>query len=152
MITPDDVAKVVGDRAAGVANFTTYVPGGCFFDRGPDTPGSYPYVVFKLEMGDLKVTSGSAYVQNCRVRIAAYSPVGTGTPQSIALAFFECYGTQAANTALIAVAFRNATEKVLHCKPVNAPAAFDPHLRDGQDVFVVGLTFDLLLQGDRSVL
>src|SRR5262249_6496289 len=112
----------------------------------------YPYMVFKLEMGAERETSGAPYTQNVRATAGAYSPVGTGNPQGIALALFECFGTQAANATLIATALRNATEKVLHCKPVNTTAKFDPHMRQGADVFVCGLVFDLFVQGDRGVL
>lgn len=152
MITPDDVGKLIGDRTEDVSNYAAAVPGGTFFDRGPDDPAAYPYMIFKLEFGELVTTSGPLSTQNVRVRAATYSAPGAGNPQTVALALFECFGTQAANLAIIGTAMRNGNDKPLSCRPAISRGEFDKTLRNGQDVFLCGLTFDILFQGDRGSL
>lgn len=151
MITPDDVSSLVGDRTAAVANYAAAVPGGTFFDRGPDAPSDYPYMVFKLEFGELVTTSGPLYTQNVRVRSAAYSVPGQGSPQDVALALFECFGTVDANTAIVGTLMRG-NDKPLSCRAAISRGEFEKTLRNGQDVFLCGLTFDILFQGDRGSL
>lgn len=155
MVTADDVAGlVVLARLAAVTDYETILPGAAWFGRAPDGPAGYPYSVFQLEAGEAKLSSGGLYVQAWNVRLGAYAPVGaTGvSPLNVQKLFHDALVTEAANTALRAIAMRNGTEKVLHGRPLAARGGeFARELREGRDVFVVGFAAEILVQGNRSV-
>lgn len=153
MIVADDMAKVVVDRTAAVAAFTTAVPGLAWFDRGPDAPTAYPYAVFRVLIGEAKVYSGDAYVVPVVIQIGAYAPVGAAgsNPAAVQQALAACFTTSAAQDALRLTALRNAGEHILSARPVTPdPSKFAPTLREARDVFVCGFAVELLCQGDRS--
>lgn len=154
MVTTDDVAAVVNGRLGAEASFVAAVPGGAFFGRGPDTPDAYPYGVFRVEeAAPAKVYSGSAYTQAFRVNVGVFVPDGQAgsDPAAVEQALFAALGTAAAQTAAQASALRNAGERVLHCKPLAPDGKFDPALLGGRDVFLCGLTVEVLVQGNRGV-
>ena len=143
MVTLDDVAGIVKAQLAAQSGYNTTLPGGSWFDRGPDTPAGYPYDVFKIEAGLSELTSGGAYVQRFTVRVAGYCPLGdSGVNVQLV--------SVAAQTALLAASLRNASEKVLAGVPSSARGEYAPTLRDGKDVWIAGLTVDLIVQGDRG--
>lgn len=152
MVTADDVADLVKARLEATSGYATALPGKGWWDRGPDEP-SYAYEVHTIEGGEKELFSGAAYLQPWTLSFAAYCPIGeTGVnPQAVEQLLNSAFGTDAANTALQAVALRNATEKVLHCLPRVDSASFASTLRDGRDVFVIGAVYELLIQGDKSV-
>lgn len=149
MVTPDDVAKVVLDRLAAVTSSSTICPGGHWFDRGPDDPAGYPYDVFRVEAGPARIVSEFYCFQSWTIRLAGYAPVGeTGvTVANVEKLFLDALITDAANTALRAVSLRNTGEAVIHGLQSAAEGRYDPTLREGRDVFVAGLTAELLVMG-----
>lgn len=153
MITADDVAAAVVARTAALASFVAAVPGKAWFDRGPDVPDAYPYAVFKLKAGEQRRASGTAYAQAWACEFAVYAPVGAAgvNQQSVQQALADCFVTAAGRTQMRAAALRNATEKVLDSRATDHTAAAAKELREGRDVFAAGLSFELLVQGDRSV-
>jgi hypothetical protein len=153
MITPDDISALVLARYTATAAFGTAVPGGGWFGRGPDTPTAYPYAVHQIEPDPAITFTADLYVHKFTVKVAAYAPVGASgvNPQNVALAIFGSLCTTAAQTAFQAASMRNATEKVLHARPVAPRGEFAEKLREARDVFVCGLAVELLCQGDKSV-
>lgn len=153
MVTVDDIAKVVSDRLKAVIGQDTTCPGGHWFDRGPDNPASYPYDVFRVEAGEAEQFSGAIYVQHFTVTIAGYCPMGASgvDTQAVEQLFHNALVSESATAALRSATLRNATDKVLHAKPVRGTGEFDETLREGRDVFVAGLVADVLIQGDGSV-
>ena len=152
MVTIDDIATVVAARLAAVVGASTTCPGGHWFGRGPDSPSGYPYDVFAVEAQAARATSGALYDQTFVVRLAGYCPIGdTGVNvQAVAQLFHDALVSIAANTAIRAVSLRSATEKVLAGRPSAARGEYDRSLRDGKDVFVTGLTAEIVVVGDRS--
>ena len=152
MVTLDDVAGIVKAQLAAQSGYNTTLPGGSWFDRGPDTPAGYPYDVFKIEAGLSELTSGGAYVQRFTVRVAGYCPLGDSgvNVQLVSQLFHAALVSVAAQTALLAASLRNASEKVLAGVPSSARGEYAPTLRDGKDVWIAGLTVDLIVQGDRG--
>lgn len=151
MVTVDDIAGVVLGRTTAIVAYS----GLAWFGRGPEEPAGYPYAVFTVEGDPVQHTSGDAYLQAFRVTLAAYWPVGhSASPsaiQSIQQAFDDCFCTTAAQAALLAHVFRNATEKVIGGKSVRPTGDYEKELREGKDVFVCRHAAELLIQGDRSV-
>jgi hypothetical protein len=155
MITIDDVAGAVLSVLAVDTGFAASVPGQAWFDRAPDTPAAYPYAVFHLRAGAAGPTFEAAYVQPFTLAVAAYVPQSTDAapadPAGVQEALFDALATQAAEAAFQAVALRNASERIMHCRPVAPAGQYAPQLRDGRDLFACGLTVEMLVQGDRSV-
>ena len=153
MITVDDIAGVVLARLAATDPGNTICPGGHWFDRGPDAPAGYPYDVFKIEARPPRMTTGAPYDGVFVVRIAGYCPLGDSgvNPQAVEQLFHNALLTLAACTAMLALSLRNVTERVLVGRPSTAKGEFDRTLRQGKDVFVAGITVELVVQGDRSV-
>jgi hypothetical protein len=152
VITADDVMKAIGDQLSAAANWSAAVPGGVFFARGPETPAAYPYIVAQVQGGRAEVFSGSLYIQPWSVRLAAYCQAGGAVnARTVEQLMNGQLVTLAGQTAMRGAILRNNTEKVLHIVPAAGDGKYAPELRSGQDVFVAGLTVDLLLQGDRSV-
>lgn len=146
MVTVDDVAAYIGGRLLAVSGIETVLPGGAWFDRGPDVPAGYPYAVFKVTGEAPEWNSGNLYTHNFRVQIAAYAPVG--------LSGVDIQNVQKAMLKIAwdtTVSLRNATEKVLSVRPSGNDPRNDTVLRGGRDVFISGQTYDVLVQGDRSV-
>ena len=155
MITADDIAGlVVLARTAAVTGYATTLPGASWYGRGPSNdPAGYPYDVFQIEPGPVKNSTGGGYTQVWTVRRAAYAPVGaTGVDVNAVLKLYnDALVSTAAQTALRAIAMRNATEKVLRAKLVaGSPSQYARELRDGRDVFVAGQTVEILVQGDKD--
>lgn len=153
MITLDDIAKVVKDRHEAVTSFTTIVPGGIRWLRHDDIPSSGIYIVFQIKGGPNRLTTGAGYVQIWTVDAAAYMPIGDSSTnaQNVEQVLHAALVTTGANTSLLAVSLRNASEKVLAGRVAGEQARFDEKIREGRDVFVAGLTSELIVQGDRSV-
>lgn len=152
MINADDIATAVVARTGAVSAFASAVPGGAWFDRGPDTPSSPVYAVFRLRAGEARVFSGAAYVQPWEVEFGVYAPVGAPgvNPQAVQQALAACFTTTAGQAPMKGTAMRNATERVLHSRPLAASGEMARELREGRDVLLTGIRFELLVQGDRS--
>lgn len=153
MVTIDDMGKVVTDRQAAVAGYSTTLPGKAWFGRGPsDDPAGYPYSVAQIEFGAAKNDSGGGYTQPWTVRLAAYAPVGaTGVnPQTVEQLFNNALVSTAAIAALRATALRNTGDKIISSKLVPGKGEYAKELREGRDVFVCGLTAEILVQGDKG--
>lgn len=160
MVTADDITKVIQTELAAASGWATTIPGGSWFGRGPDDPsnggknanGGYPYIVYQIEPGLTRLASGPAYTQPFNVRVAAYVGLGqTVTPQAVEQLMNGALTSAAAQTALQGLALRNVTEKVLHGRPIDGKASYAHNLRAGQDVFLAGVSLEVLVQGDRSV-
>lgn len=153
MITPDDIGVLLKARFAATSAFGTAVPGGAWFGRGPDTPDAYPYAVHQIEATPAVTFTADAYIQKFTVKVAAYAPVGDSgvNPNTVAQAMYAALCTTAAQALFQAAGMRNPNEHVLHARPVSPTGEFADKLRDGKDVFVCGLSVELLCQGDRSV-
>lgn len=153
MVTYDDVAKVVFDRQAADSGYAATLPGKAWTDRGPPgDPADHPYSVAKIESGPARNNTGDLYTQSWTVSLAAYVPVGhTGANvQAVRQLFHNALVSAAAITALRAVALRNATEKILSAKLVTGKGEYARELREGRDVLLVGMTAELLIQGDKG--
>lgn len=153
MVTIDDIAGAVKARLAAVSGQATTCPGGHWFDRAPDAPDGYPYDVFRVRSAQSTPTTGGGYVQIFTVELAGYCPIGdTGVnTQSVQQLFNDALVSSAAVTALQAVSLRNATEKILAGRLADEEGRYDRSQRQGRDVFVAGMTAELIVQGDRSV-
>ena len=135
--------------------YATTLPGLAWVGRGPaGDPAGYPYSVAQIEAGQTRNTSGGLYVQPWTVRLAAYAPqTATGAEmQAVQQLFHEALASSAAHTALLATALRSATEKILRARVMPGKGEYAKELREGRDVFVCGLTVELLAQGDRGVI
>lgn len=155
MVTIDDIAGAVLSVLAADTGFAASVPGQAWFDRAPDTPAAYPYAVFHLHAAAAGQSFEAAYVQTFTLAVAAYVPQSTeaspADPPGVQEALFAALATQAGESALQGVALRNASERILHSRPVVPSGQYAQQLRDGRDVFACGLSVELLVQGDRSV-
>ncbi len=153
MITADDVAKLVGDRLQATSSFVLSVPGGIWNQRANNTPSNYPYAVAKYTAAPPIASFDDVYCQAWTVQIAAYCPIGIPglDPAAVQQALFAGLCTEAAMAALQATGLRNATEHVMHSIALPPTGEFDPRLREGRDVFVAGLSVEIMVQGDRSV-
>ncbi len=155
VVTIDDIAGAVSSVLAANTGFASSVPGQTWFERAPDTPASYPYAVFHLKAAPAGLSFEDAYFQAFTLTIAAYVPQGTeispADPPGVQEALFEALVTDNANAAFQAVSLRNASERILHSKPLAPSGQYVQQLRDGRDVFACGLTVEILIQGDRSV-
>lgn len=155
MVTIDDIAGAVLSVLSADGGFTSSIPGLAWFERAPDTPAAYPYAVFHLKAAPAGLTFESNYIQAFTLSIAAYVPQSTeaspADPPGVQEALFAALAAQSAETAFQALTFRNAGERVMHCKPLVPSGQYAQQLRDGRDVFACGLTVELLVQGDRSV-
>ena len=122
MVTTDDVAKVVLDRLEAVTSASTIVPGDFWYDRGPDAPAGYPYVVFKVEVGKPEYTSGDFVLHPFTVRLGGYCPISVSgaSTQNVEKLFRDALTTVTANTALRAVSLRNTGEGVISGKEAAA--------------------------------
>ncbi len=141
-------------RYAATPSFGTAVPGGGWFGRGPDSPSAYPYAVHTIEADAQKTMTNNAYVQKFTVKVAVYTLVGVApatSPQTVALALVSALCITAAQTAFQAASLRNGTEHVLHARQVTPKGEFADKLREGRDVFVCGLSVELLCQGNAAV-
>jgi hypothetical protein len=149
VVTVDDIATVVLTRLAAVAGHATTCPGLHWFARGPDEPAGYPYDVFQVEAGPARYTLGDFYTQTFTVRWSAYCPAGEVgvSAQNAEKLFADALLTDAANIALRAVALRNANENVLEGRQSTAKGEFAPALREARDVFLAGVTADLIVLG-----
>ncbi len=140
-------------RLAAVASSSTTCPGGHWFDRGPDDPTGYPYDVFKVEAGAPKNSTGGLYSQVWTLRLAAYAPIGdlgASSVQATQQLFNNAFVSTAAITALRAISLRNASEKIVSAKIAAGRGEYAPTLREGHDVFLSGLTVEILVQGDKD--
>ncbi len=152
MVTVDDIADILKTRVEATTGFATRLPGGWWFDRGPDAPDGYPFAVVKVEFGRPNSTSGSKYTQTATIRIAVYGPVGlTGvdialTQQFIATAVMS----DAALTAFRAASLRNSGDKIISVTPAAPRGNYDQAEYASRDVFVCGATAEMLVQGDRG--
>lgn len=155
MITIDDVAGAVLSVLNASAAFAAAVPGQVWFERAPDMPSAYPFAVFHLHAATAGLSFEDAYTQAFTLSIAAYVPQGAESspsdPPGVQEALFSALASEAANTAFQALALRNASERILHGKPLAPAGQYARQLRDGRDVFACGLTTEILVQGDRSV-
>jgi hypothetical protein len=153
VITLDDVAALVHTRLYGAADGTAALPGGHWYERGPDEPVGYPYDVFTIEAGRAEQFSDSTYLQTFTIRVGGYCPVGhTGADvEGVARVFKDALATDLAVSDLREAPLRNPTEKVLHCRVVADEGEYDRELREGRDVFAAGLTVEMVFQGDSSV-
>lgn len=152
MVTVDDVAGALKTRLAATSGYTAAIPGGTWLDRGPDAPAGYPYLVLKIEPGEAELFSGSASLQPFTVTLAAYCPVGASgvNVATVEQVLNTAMASQAGNAALQAANLRNAGDKILHCLPVRPGGKYDLTMREGRDVFAVGLTVSVLCESDRS--
>jgi hypothetical protein len=155
MVTIDDIAGAVSTVLAANTGFSNSVPGQSWFERAPDTPASYPYAVYQLKAAPAGLSFEDAYFQAFTLTIAAYVPQGTETspanPPGVQEALFEALVTENANSAFQGLNLRNASERILHSKPLAPSGQYAQQLRDGRDVFACGLTVEILAQGDRSI-
>jgi hypothetical protein len=146
MITTEDINV----RVVAAVNAQGAIAGKAWPARGPDQP-AYPYCVFTLRALAAELIFGVTYFQHWEVSAAVYVPVGAPSPISVADAL------AALNTALVVKAaavvgdLRNPGERVMATRPVTSLERYAPHLRDGKDVLIAGVTADLICQGDRSV-
>jgi hypothetical protein len=155
MVTIDDIAGAVSTVLAANTVFANSVPGQAWFERAPDTPASYPYAVFHLKAAPAGLSFEDAYFQAFTLTIAAYLPQGAETspadPPSVQEALFEALVTENANSTFQGLSLRNASERILHSKPLAPSGEYAQQLRDGRDMFACGLTVEIFVQGDRSV-
>lgn len=154
MVTLDDIANLIEAQLIATSGYAAALPGGAIYDRGSDTPNGYPYAVYGIKASPAELIFEDAYSQKFQVSIASYCPptVVTGISTSTVQQFFwTALAIEAANNTLVATALRNPTEHVLHAIPQPETGAFAPQLREGRDVFVCGLSVEILVQGDRSV-
>lgn len=152
MVTLDDIAGWIGGKLTALSAFTTAVPGGVWNvgadgSGGPDAPTAYPYATMRVTAREPKWNSGDLYTQAFTVRVAAYAPVGASGSDPQAVQTSIRTALQWATPA----ALRNATDRVLHVRPTEPAGTFDARRRAGRDVFVAGESFEVLVQGDRSV-
>lgn len=147
MILTSDLAERV---VAALAAKASTLPGGAHHGRGPDTPSSYPYVVFRLEAGEPEFTSGPAYFQKWRVYAAAYVSLGA-SPAVLdvqkALAGALCVGTTPPTVGPL----RNASESVMQALPLYGEEEYEPTLREGRDVLAAWQSAELYCKGDRTL-
>jgi hypothetical protein len=140
---------------AASEGFASAAPGLAWFERAPDTPARYPYAVYQLKASPAVLSFEHVYFQIFTVTMAVYVPQGSGTspadPPGVQEALCEALVTESANTTFQGISLRNATERILHSKPLAPSGQYAQQLRDGRDVFACGLTVELLVQGDRSV-
>jgi hypothetical protein len=155
VVTIDDIAGAVSSVLAANTGFASAVPGLAWFERAPDTPAAYPYAVFHIKASPAGLSFEDAYFQTFTLTIAAYVPQGAETspsdPPGVQEALFAALVTEDANTFFQGTTLRNATELILHSKPLAPSGQYAQQLRDGRDVFVCGLTVEILIQGDRSI-
>lgn len=153
MVTQDDVAALVLARTAATSGFSDAVPGGAWYDRGPDVPTAYPYVVFKIEPGPVESFSGDLHLKQFSVRAAAYCPVGQSgvNQQTVQQSLNTALVSTAANAWFQAQALRNATDLCLHGLPAGDGGSHARELREGRDVFTPVVSVDLMFQSDGSV-
>lgn len=154
MVTLDDVAGLVMTvLSANPASANPDVPGGAWLGRAPDTPPAYPYAVFDLKGGEKENFSGGIYIQPWVLSIGAYAQMDGEAivPSEVEQALNEVLVTITAQASFQATALRNPNDKILHSRPIDDDGEFDPTLRNGQDVFIAGITAEILVQGDRNV-
>lgn len=155
MITFDDMVKVIFDRTRfNLSAFNTALPGGQWTGRGPPgDPDGYPYAVMQIESGAVKNSTGGLYTQLWTARLAAYAPMGDAATsiQGVLQMWNTSLLSTAGNTALRGAALRNATEKILRAHLAPGKGEYAKELREGRDVFLAGLSLELLVQGDKDV-
>lgn len=153
MVTIDDVATIIANQLAAATGFSSAVPGGAWFDRGPDTPSGYPYVTFHVKAQPIGMCFDDVYFQRFHVDLIAYCPVGASgvNPSTVQEVLNAALVTETANATLQDVSIRNASERILHSRPIAPSGHYAQQLRDGRDVFACGLTIEILVQGDRSL-
>jgi len=155
VVTIDDIAGAVSSVLTANMGFATSIPGQAWFERAPDTPANYPYAVYHLKTTSAGLSFEDAYFQAFTLSIAAYVPQGVETspadPPGVQEALFEALVTENANATFQGLSLRNASERILHSKPLATSGQYVQLLRDGRDVFACGLTVEILVQGDRSL-
>lgn len=130
----------------------TTCPGGHWHGRGPDNPAGYPYDVFKVDSQASNLTSGDLYDQTFVVRLAGYCPIGLSGVDANAVQqlFCSAFLTSTAQTALLALSLRNNDDKVLGARLSDVKGEYAQSLRDGRDVFLCGMTVEIIVQGTRG--
>ncbi len=155
MVTIDDIAGAVSSVLAADTGFSGSVPGQAWFERAPDTPATYPYAVFHLKAATAGLSFEDAYTQAFTLVIVVYVPQGIETSPAnspgVQEILFSALVTENANSNFQGLSLRNASERILHAKPLTPSGQYAQQLRDGRDVFACGLTVEILVQGDRSV-
>jgi hypothetical protein len=135
--------------------FGAALPGGAWLDRGPDTPTGYPYAVYRVEAQPTDLAFDDAYLGRFTCTIAAYVPLDATAPPrdtpDVQQAIFTALVTDSANDAFMGLALRNPTEGIRASKTKNPEGKYDPTMRNGRDVFMSGLTWEITVQGDRSI-
>lgn len=144
MITLDDLAAGVRDRAAAAPEIAAALPGGLFLDRGPERPAG-AYAVFTLERaGDPEWFSDGSYLQAFTLRVVAYTSQDRGTPAAAQLALAAAFNPQPTPWA----ALRKG--RVLSGMPQGYDGRHAPDLREGLDVFAGAGQWRLVVDGERT--
>ncbi len=149
MITSDDMAKAVTVRIAANGTAATIFPGSWWFNRGPDNPAGYPYLIFELKAQRKMIWSGSVYGQEWELRCRAYADDQTKTV-GVEQLLETLFGTDAANVAMRASTFRTAADGIEHCLPAEQSESYAPDLRGGKDVLVGAATYSILIRGTKA--
>ena len=153
MVTINDVAAALMTRFAAATGYSAAVPGGTWFNRGPDTPADYPYTVFTIEAQDPLLTLEAAYFQDFIVTATAFCPVGdSGTNvATVEQVLFTALGSDAANTAFTSASLRNSGEAFIDCELAIPSEDYAEPLSSARDVAAARLSVRLTARGDRSL-
>lgn len=144
MITLDDLAAAVKSRLDAAPAVANALPGGTYFDRGPDQPAG-AYAVFTLEReGETEWFSDGSYLQGYVLRVACYTCQGRGDPAAAQLALAAALNPQPVPWATLRAGV------VMSCLPRGYDGKHAPDLREGKDVFAAAGQWALIVDGNRT--
>lgn len=150
MIRAGDISAAVRSALEAAPTWATLCPGGYWYDRGPDDPDGYPYVVAKVERGETRKTSGDAGTVRFTVRVAAYCPVGASGVDPDALEGLVLVTLADRTEPGWSLRGEMVGERVLHTVNATDGGRYDPAMRGGRDVFAAGVSVELLCQENRG--
>lgn len=146
------MSGTVGTRIAATTGYSTALPGGIHFARGPDVPADYPYGVYTIEPGPMKATFEGHYFQTFTVSVAAFCPVGDASTDVHAVEKFllRALAGDEAETAFRAASLRNSGEQYVGSQIVQPEGEYVEPLASARDVFAAGVTMEVTALGVRS--